>query len=132
MIGAYLATEYQIWSKRPFVLRIGQQSDELAALYQEYAVSTAAVLTAWNPRSELRPNAENEIAQAELISEIDRLALRQWSGHGADPTGEWPPEQSSLVLGLDLGTAQLLAYRFGQNGIVWAGEDTVPTLVLMC
>jgi hypothetical protein len=114
------------------VLRIGQQSDDLAALYQKYTVSTAAVLTAWNPSSELRPSAENEIAQAELVSEIDRLALLHRSAQGTDPTGKWPSEQSRLVLGLDLETANVLAHQFGQNGIVWVGADTVPTLLLMC
>jgi hypothetical protein len=71
IIKAYLVTEYQTANEKPFVLRIGQRSEELAALCQAYAVSTAAVLTAWNPCSEARPHAENEVAQAELILELD-------------------------------------------------------------
>lgn len=91
IIESYLATEYRISANPRFVLRIGQQSDELAALYREHAVSTAAVLTAWNPRSEPKSSTENEMAQAALMSEIDARALRHWPGHGADPTGQWPP-----------------------------------------
>ena len=89
------------------------------------------MLTAWNPRSELRPTAENEIAQAELISAIERLALRHLPGLGSDPTGSWPAEDSCLVLGLDLEDAKRLARQFGQNGLVWVGPDAVPTVVLV-
>ena len=76
----------------------------LVALYREYGVSTAAVLTAWNPWNQPKSSAENEVAQTALISKIDALLLRHWPGHGADPMGKWPPEQSRLVLGLDLNT----------------------------
>ncbi|MFZ1089756.1 MAG: DUF3293 domain-containing protein, partial [Xanthobacteraceae bacterium] len=79
-IEAYLATDYSIWGSRRLILRVGQRNHELAALYQKYAVSTAAVLTAWNPYSEARSDAENETAQRDLISEIDRLSLRHEPG----------------------------------------------------
>jgi hypothetical protein len=130
-IEAYLATDYSIWGSRRLILRVGQRNHELAALYQKYAVSTAAVLTAWNPYSEARSDAENETAQHELISEIDSLSLRHEPGHGADPTGKSPPEPSRLVLGVDLETAATLGRRFRQNGIVWVSANVVPTLVLL-
>jgi Protein of unknown function (DUF3293) len=130
-IEAYLATDYSIWGSRRLILRVGQRNHDLAALYQNYAVSSAAVLTAWNPYSEPRSDAENETAQAELISEIDRLALHHEPGHGADPTGEWPPEPSRLVLGVDLDIAASLGRKFRQNGIVWVSANAVPTLVLL-
>jgi hypothetical protein len=130
-IEAYLATDYSIWGSRRLILRVGQRNHELAALYQKYAVSTAAVLTAWNPYSEARSDAENETAQRDLISEIDRLSLRHEPGHGADTTGKWPPEPSRLVLGIDLETAATLGRRFRQNGIVWVSANAVPILVLL-
>ena len=67
-IEAYLATDYSIWGSRRLILRVGQRNHELAALYQKYAVSTAAVLTAWNP--------------CQATSGIDPLATR-----GIDPGG---------------------------------------------
>jgi hypothetical protein len=130
-IEAYLATDYSIWGSRRLILRIGQRNDDLAALYQKYAVSSAAVLTAWNPYSERRSDAENQNAQVELISEIDRLGLCQEPGHGADPSGKWPPEPSRLVLGIGLETAQSLGRKFMQNGFVWMDTDGVPMLVLL-
>ena len=130
-IAAYLATEYRIQGEWPLALRIGQPDAQLAALYRTHSVETATVLTAWNPYSEPRPDAKNRAAQGHLISELDRLGLRHEPGHGADPTGIWPPEDSRLVFGLDLATATSLGIRFGQNGYVWAAADAEPTLVLL-
>jgi len=131
-IDAYLGTQYRIHGDTPFVLRIGQRSEELATLFQERDVSSAAVLTAWNPYSEFKTKAENEVEQGNLISALDRLALPHHPGHGADPTGEWPPEPSQLVLGVDLEVAIDLGNQFRQNGIVWIGTDVIPTLILLC
>lgn len=130
-IKAYLATEYRITGERPLVLHIGELNVQLAALYQEHATDRAAVLTAWNPYSEPQSDAQNHAAQAQLISELDRLGLRHEPGHGADPTGLWPPEDSRLVLGLDYAVATSLGNRFGQNGFVWAAADANPTLILL-
>ena len=130
-IEAYLATEYRITGERPLVLRIGQRNVQLAALYRAHSADRAAVLTAWNPYSEPRPDAQNRAAQSQLISELDRLGLHHEPGHGADPTGLWPPEDSRLVLGLDYAVATSLGIRFGQNGFVWASADADPTLILL-
>ena len=130
-IEAYLTTEYRIWGEWPMVLRIGRPNARLATLYRTHSVETAAVLTAWNPYSETKPDAENHAAEARLISDLDRLGLRHQPGRGADPTGQWPPEDSRLVVGLDLATAARLGQRFGQNGFVWAAADREPMLILL-
>jgi len=89
------------------------------------------VLTAWNPYGERRSDAENEATQDELIAKINKWTLLHEPGHGADPTGEWPPEPSQLVLGLDLQSAESLGREFRQNGFVWVAASAVPTLVLL-
>ncbi len=130
-IEAYLATEYRIWGHWPLVLKIGQASTTLADLYRTHDAIGAAVITAWNPYSQPRPDAENEVSHARLLSELDRLGFPHQPGHGADPTGQWPPEPSRLVVGVDLTTAALLGRQFKQNGIVWADADATPILVLL-
>lgn len=130
-IEAYLATDYRIWGAWPLVLRIGRRSAELAALFDAQNATSAAVVTAWNPFSEPRPDTENEAAHARLIFDIEQLSLSHQPGHGADPTGNWPPEPSRLVLGIDLPSAGSLGRKYRQNGIVWADADAVPTLVLI-
>ena len=130
-IEAYLATDYRIWGDWPLVLHIGQRSVELGSLFEAQKVASAAVVTAWNPFSEPRPIVENQTAQARLIADIEQLALQHQPGHGADPTGVWPPEPSRLVLGIDLTSAGSIGRKYGQNGVVWAGADAIPTLVLL-
>ena len=130
-IEAYLATDYRIWGDWPLVLNVGHCSAELAALFKTQKVASAAVVTAWNPYSEARPEEENQTAQARLVSNIEQLVLRHQPGHGADRSGNWPPEPSRLILGIDLTSAGSLGRKYGQNGIVWAGADAVPTLVLL-
>ena len=130
-IEAYLATDYRIWGDWPLVLHVGHRCVGLAALFEAQKVASAAIVTAWNPYSEPRPDAENQTAQARLISDIEQFALRHQPGHGADRSGTWPPEPSRLVLGIDLTSAGSLGRKYRQNGIVWAGADAVPTLVLL-
>ena len=130
-IKAYLATEYRVWGELPLVLRIGQRNLDLGMLYNRLVTETSAVITAWNPYSEPKSNDENLAAQERLIAELDRRGLRHLPGHGADPTGKWPPEDSRLVLGIDLETATSLGEKFQQNGFVWTASDAVPTLILL-
>jgi len=120
-----------MWGDWPVVLRVGKSSADLATLFEAQKVASAAVVTAWNPFSEPRPIAEKQTAQARLIADIEQLALRNQPGHGADPTGAWPPEPSRLVLGIDLVSAGTMGRKYGQNGIVWAGADAIPVLVLL-
>src|SRR5688572_2934081 len=75
-------------------------------------------LTAWNPRSTPRPDAENRVALAAL-----REALAQHApvhdGVGADVQDTWQ-EPSLLAIGLPLDVADREARRHEQNAIVVA------------
>lgn len=130
-IEAYLATEYRICGHWPLVLRIGVASDQLSELYRRCAVESAAVLTAWNPWSEPISGDENRAAQRRLCSELDQMRLKHQPARGVDPTGDWPAEDSRLVLGLDRATANSLAAKFKQNGFVWVSPRAVPKLILL-
>jgi hypothetical protein len=130
-IEAYLATEYRFWGEWSITLRIGERNTRLSAIYRGQAVGSAAVITAWNPLSEIRSNHENCLAQDRLIAELDRRSLIHKAGQGADPSGIWPAEDSRLVLGIDLTAAMQLGRQFDQNGIVWVKSDAVPTLILL-
>lgn len=130
-IEAYLAAEYRIRGECPVVLRIGRRNASLATLYAKFVVDSAAFVTAWNPYSEPKTKPENTAAQDRLIAKLDRRALMHLPGEGADPRGQWPPEESRLVLGIDLAAAAKLGKQFDQNGIVWAGPEAVPTLIVL-
>jgi hypothetical protein len=130
-IAAYLATEYRFHEDHPLVLIIGQASKDLAALYRDRGVSSAAVITAWNPRGHVCPETDNHAAQVDLIARLKGLGLAHAPGHGADPTGAWTPEDSRLVLGIARARAATLGCDFAQNAIVWADADTVPKLLML-
>lgn len=131
-LKAYEATDYRVdWPSGGFTLKIGRRSRELARLYDEAGVETAAYLSAWNPHSRLTPPEANAAAEAALDAELAAVAPAIAPGWGADPTGAWPPERSTLALGLTLEEARRLARAFRQNGFVWCGPDATPRLELM-
>jgi hypothetical protein len=75
--------------------------------------------------------SENKLAQKALVRELEIRKVPHFLGHGADPLGKWPAEESRLVLGIELDEAAALGRRFGQNGFVWAANDALPMLVLL-
>jgi hypothetical protein len=131
-LKAYEATDYRVdWPSGGFVLKIGERSGALARLYEEAGVETAAYLSAWNPFSKVAAPDANAAAEAELDAQLSSIAPAIAPGWGADPSGAWPPERSTLALGLSLAEARRLAAAFRQNGFVWCGPDATPRLELM-
>ena len=61
---AYGATNYNVLGPPSFTLRIGVESPDLANLYRDYDVPTAAFLTACNPFSAPTPEHQNELKRA--------------------------------------------------------------------
>jgi hypothetical protein len=100
-------------------LKVGEVSPALAALLHVHKATTAAILTAYNPYSEIKPSAENERMQAALVAELKATAVICFDAIGSDPEGEWEPEASILALGISLVEAERLADQFGQNAFIW-------------
>ena len=132
LVEAYGATLFRCGDgSDAFVLRIGAYSAPLADLYVSADVSSAAFLTAFNPRSETQSADANATAHARLGAELAAAGYRLVEGAGEDSAGLWPAERSYLVLGIELEAAREAGRRNGQNAIVWAGADAVPELVLL-
>jgi hypothetical protein len=104
----------------------------LAALFRDLGVSSAAVITAWNPRGLIRSEIDNHAAQAGLIARLDTLGFPHAPGHGvdSDPAGAWTPEGSRFLLGLGHDAAAGLGH-LGQNAVVWSDADAVPKLMIL-
>jgi hypothetical protein len=100
-------------------LKVGEVSPALAALMHVHKATTAAIITAYNPYSEIQPSAENERMQAALLAEIKPKSITCFDAIGSDPEGEWEPEASTLALGISLVEAERLADQFGQNAFIW-------------
>ncbi len=74
------------------------------------------VITAFNPRSQLRTSAINLAAQASLATIVQHSATQTWGARGSSPDGAWT-EQSIAATGLTRTQACTIGSRFGQLGI---------------
>ena len=113
------------------VFRVGEAFSELDRLLEGCGCQSAAFITAWNPYSIPKSDAENHQAQRRLIGDLDALGARVIPGCGRDATGEWPPEDSVLALGFNLEDSMDFGRRFGQNAIVFIEANKEPRLILL-
>lgn len=131
LIKAYEKTDFRVLEPRGFILKIGQCSGELRAIYLETGATCAAFLTAWNPYSQDTSDAENALAQARLHRQLSLLGYVTWNGIGVNADESWRGEESVFVLGLPFESAKVIGADFRQNAIVWAGADAVPRLIVL-
>ena len=59
LMDAYREADYVVFAEPEFVLKIGEPSSRLDALLEEEGATTAAFLTAANPRSKPQSAAQN-------------------------------------------------------------------------
>jgi len=129
LVQAFKETHYIVQDEQPFVLRIGETSEDLIACHKRHRVECSAFITAWNPFSHQLTAKENEERHQALIAEIKGRSLSILPGVGQHPSNNWPGEKSVLVLGLSLEAAKTLGRRFEQHAIVWCSNDGVPQLI---
>lgn len=86
-------------------------------------------ITAWNPKSKARPQAENLLAQRKL-----HQALKQTPGaiiHPAIGVGSQWHEPSLFVIGVEIVVLDTLARQHGQLGYVHGSSGTLAQLRLL-
>ena len=126
---AYEATDYRVGDC--FTIRCGERSPPLEALLTESGHDTWAFITAWNPGSIALDTAENRRRMTGLAGRIALLGLPMLEGEGVGTGGDWPPEPSLLVLGIDPPAALALGREFGQVAIV-VGRLGEPASLRFC
>ena len=131
LLRAYAETEYHVLADPPVVLRIGKYNEGLAELHRAHGVMCSAFVTAFNPYSEPLGDADNAMHEAQLMAQLHARGLPYIEGVGQHPSGNWPGEDSVLVLGIGRDAAAKLGAEYRQNAIVWCGADAVPELVLL-
>jgi len=132
LLAAYRAAQYRVNAvPASFCILVGQLSTELLRLYAGASQSSAAFLTAFNPRSQQLSDEANSAAHKCLLKVLRALPVETIEGTGSDPQGSWPEERSVLALGLELGVAKSIGNQFNQNAIIWASADAVPRLVVL-
>ena len=136
LIAAYNATNYVLFVGEgkaaeacEVVLNIGRPSAAFDAELARRGAETAVVVTAYNPRSEVLPDAENRLRHDQLKAVLDARGFPYAIGEGRDPTGHWQAEVECVVFGITVETGIALARAFDQNAIVFVRKGGAPELV---
>ena len=130
LIEAYESADYVVFAEPELVLKIGEPSARLDALLETEQSSTAAFVTAANPRSEKKSAAQNAAALAVLDQVIAAAGYPWRAGEGREPDGSWR-EPSRLVIGIYRENAEALGRLFGQNAIVFVEKGAAPELLVL-
>lgn len=130
LFAAYRTAVYTVDDERArFDFKIGEPSEKLNSLLESFGASRAAFVTAENPGSNRLPEFENRRRQADLIETVVCAGYEFLLGRGSDRSGEWTPENSLLIIGIELAAAARLARAFGQNAFVYCEKGSSPVLV---
>ena len=132
LIEAYRKAIYRIEvGEQPFDLRVDQLSSGLSALMQQREVHCCGLVTASNPRGQVRDEADNARRHHHLLRCVDALGYAHLTAWGLDPDERWPDEQSLLILGIPRPAACELAAEFEQNALLWMTGEAIPRLILL-
>ena len=126
----YRKADYVVFADRQVVLRVGEPNPELDELIVTEGATTAAFVTAANPRGEKRSDTENGVANAALQSFVSAAGYPHFWGEGRDPFGSWA-EPSFLVIGIYRANAEALGQLFEQNALIFCEVGRPPELIVL-
>ncbi|MCZ6618628.1 MAG: DUF3293 domain-containing protein [Gammaproteobacteria bacterium] len=130
LIGRYEAAVYRVWDEDELItFRIDKPNPDLDRLLDTHDTRMAAFITAHNPGSKVLSPADNDLAHEQLLDELRNSGLCWQAGVGVDAKGEWKPETSVMVFGIDRRISTALAGQFRQNAYVWIQRGEPPRLV---
>ena len=132
LIANYTHADYRIGTAADCItLKIDQYSEPLAQFLVTLNQSCAAIISAYNPYSQLVSDEENVAAHESLRHILTCHAHQGIESVHTDPAGVWPAEKSFFIPGIDIHSAKSLGQQFNQNAIVWIDRDALPRLVLL-
>lgn len=129
LMQAYASTLFTAEFFKSVDFKHGEANPKADAVLVLFDVASAALITAWNPYSEPRSDAENQAAQRQLEAELAELGISYLPAVGKGTTGDWPPEPSVLALGLEFSAAQALAVKYQQNAYLWIEKGFPAELI---
>lgn len=129
---AYRNTAYCVdHSAGNFSIRLGKACARLDELLLGHGVTSWAFVTAWNPCSRHLPDEVNVTRHADLLAYVRKLKYPVFPGRGKPDSGEWIPEESLLILGIEEDTALRPGVMFDQNAVV-IGRVGRPAEIRWC
>lgn len=137
LLAAYAQTAFVVFANanEPEVtFVIGAHCEATATWMQQQGITTAAFITAYNPKGQSLADAENAARHVRLIAQVAELKTYEGEGRGAernpDGTLVWPAERSLLVANLSRLDAEVLGNAVEQNAIVWITEIGAELMLL--
>ena len=131
LLRAYTDTAYRVYDgSHVETLQIGKASDFMVARMRQLEVTTACLITAWNPYSEPAGETDNRARNAALETEIRNAGFFLLPGKGENTRGEWPGEESILAFGPTRVQATGWCRQYRQHAVVWVRSDGIPLLLL--
>ena len=129
-IAASMHNHYTIHLADQTVLTlfIGKHNPELDQLLRGYGVASYSYLTAFNPKSTTLSIEENQIRQAALLQELDKLGYRFLTGTSFPEDGGWQPEECAFVFDLPVNITRQLCLQNNQDAAVIGEVGGVPKL----
>ena len=126
---AYQQTIYEVYyGQQTIQLHIGEYNPQLDRLLQRHSCTTGALITSSNPYSRCLSETENQQRHQSLIEFLQPLQLTLINALGKSKNGDWTPEQSLLIVGIDLIQAIVVGRNFEQNAIVYGELGKPPEL----
>lgn len=118
LLSAYRRTTYCVagWGLR---FRIGTPNDLLVSWLNQRFILTFGFITAWNPRSELKPLDSNRRANEALVKYLKKQKLICWPALHLPDDHEAPTEESFFVENIQKETLLNAGRLFGQNAVVY-------------
>jgi len=130
ILDGYRKAEYVVFADPHIVMRVGEKNAQLDALVSAEGATTAAFVTAANPRGERRSDMENGVANAALQNFVAAAGYPHFWGEGRDPRGGWS-EPSFLIIGIYRANAEALGQLFEQNAIVFCELGRPAELIVL-
>ncbi len=131
LIRRYEEANYHVSeTDRRITFRVNEKNPDLDKLLDDHNSQIAVFITAHNPKSQVLSPAENDLAQNKLLEELKDRGLYWLAGESGDAGGNWTPESSVLVFGMDRDTATTLARQFRQHAYICIERGQPPLLVL--
>ena len=129
LIQAYKNTNYHVYYDNEIIINIGKKNQNLLNLFKDKKLTSASIITACNPFSEIKTKKQNLLAQIKLKGIIEDNNLSYVDAMGQDAEKKWPGEASYFVENITLNKALKIGKILNQNAIVWIDQNIIPELV---
>lgn len=128
IISIYEKAIYRI-EELNYNIKINDFNSILDKYLEDNKFDNWAIITAYNPMSELIPEEENIKANAELEEDIKHY--QKLKSQGLDPLGKWPEEKGYIIFDIDEEKAKEIGKKYKQRAIVYSNKNEKARIIVL-